>query len=112
MLTKAPDPELQDVCIVDGRRLRHLTARQRATLAAGLVTGSQRTRLTRKQASTICRVPSPLLAQAMNGKPSNRLEPRAILVWWQSASFAERVALIHAFGPGPTWDALSAVVDD
>ena len=118
MLTKTPTAETQDT--VDGHnlliRVRRLTPRQRASWARDLVTGKRQIkRLTRRQASTICKVCLPLVNDAVNGKPSQphrRLEPQAILAWWESASFAERVALIHALGPGPTWDTLSAVVGD
>jgi hypothetical protein len=81
--------------------------------AKKLVNGEKRIRrLTRTQASSICKVSLPLVNQAVNGKPSHRLELQAIVTWWQTASPAERIALIHGFGPAATWDALSAVVGD
>jgi hypothetical protein len=48
-----------------------------------------------------------------NGDQSRlpRLEPQAILAWWQSASLGERVELIHSFGAAETWDALAEVID-
>jgi hypothetical protein len=115
MLTKTPEPELQ--ATIDGRslsyQLRHKPPGKRAVWAKKLVTGKTRVdRFTRSQAAAICGVSLPTVNQAVNGKPSHRLDPQAIVAWWESASFAERVALIHALGPGPTWDALSAVVDD
>jgi hypothetical protein len=66
MFTKAPTTQLQDT--IDGRslsyRLRRANPRQRTTRAKGLVTGEKRIgQLTRRQASTICKVSSPLVAQ-------------------------------------------------
>jgi len=112
MLSKAPTPELQDI---DGRslsyQLRHAPSHRRAAWAKGLVTGKTRIdRFTRTHAAAICGVSLPIVSQAVKSDHS-RLEPEAILAWWQSASFPERVALIHSFGPGPTWDALAAVID-
>jgi|SoiMethySBSTD1v2_1073268.scaffolds.fasta_scaffold2558694_2 hypothetical protein len=117
MLTKTPEPELQ--ATIDGRslsyQLRHKPPGKRAVWAKKLVTGKTRVdRFTRSQAAAICGVSLPTVNQAVKCDQSRppRLEPQAILAWWESASFAERVALIHALGPGPTWDALSAVVGD
>lgn len=114
MLTKTPATELQDT--IDGRslsyQLRQKPPGQRAVWAKKLVNGEKRIRrLTRTQASSICKVSLPLVNQAVNGKSSHRLEPQAIVAWWQSASFAERVVLIHGFGTAETWDALASIID-
>ena len=116
MLTKAPATELQDT--IDGRslayQLRQKAPGQRAVWAKRLVTGEKRVdRLTRTQASSICKVSLPLVNQAVNGKPPQshaRLEPQAIVDWWESASFDQRADLIYNFGPAETWDALAEVI--
>jgi hypothetical protein len=107
------DAATQDT--IDGRslsyQLRHKPPRQRVVFAKKLVNGKTRVdRFTRTQAAAICNVSLPLVNQAMNGK-SHRLEPEAILAWWHSASFAERVALIRGFGTAATWDALASIID-
>jgi hypothetical protein len=115
MLPKTPEPELQATTI-DGRSLSYQLRRKppgkRAVWAKELVNGEKRIgRLTRTQASSICKVSLPLVAQAVNGKSSHRLEPQAIVAWWRSASFVERVTLIHGFGTAETWDALASIID-
>ena len=101
---------------IDGRslsyQLRHKPPRQRLVFAKKLVNGKTRVdRFTRTQAAAICNVSLPLVNQAVNGKQSHRLEPEAIVAWWQSASSAERVALIRGFGAAATWDALASIID-
>jgi hypothetical protein len=71
-----------------------------------LVNGTQRTRLTRKQASAVCKVSLPLIHEAENGgtkKPE-------LQGWWQRASFADRVNLIRCCGIAEVWDALATAV--
>ena len=114
MLTKTPEPELQ--ATIDGRslsyQLRHKPPGKRAVWAKKLVTGKTRVdRFTRSQAAAICGVSLPIVNQAVNRKPSHRLELQAIVAWWQSANFAERVTLIHGFGTAETWDALASIID-
>src|SRR5262245_28220867 len=101
---------------IDGRslacRLRRADPRQRAALAKDFVIGEKRIgRLTRVQAAALCKVPLPRVSRAVNDKPPQpHPEPKAIVAWWRSATFGERVALIQAFGPVPTWDVLSEVI--
>src|SRR5262249_9919208 len=110
MLTKAPEPELQDI---DGRslsyRLRHAPLHRRTALAEGLVTGKTRIdRFTRTQAAAICGVPLPIVNKAVNGR--KKPEPQDCVTWWREASFGDRVDFVRACGVAEVWDSLSTAV--
>jgi hypothetical protein len=117
MLIKAPSSELQDTCTVDGRRLWHLTPRQRGLLAVSLIKANN---LTAKAAAAACRVSLSTVYRELARKnagprvknaPGPGLTRKEIVSWWSAASFADQVALVHDFGPAATWDALAAAVE-
>ena len=110
MLTKSPTSELQDTIVADGRRLRHLPLDARVRLAAGLVTGNQRSRFSRKAACEACGVPWHLVRQAVNGKPGPSRASAIAVSWWQQASPGDRVEFVAACGVSEVWDALAEVV--
>lgn len=108
MLTKAPSTELQDdIPRIDGRRLRHLSVRERGELAIGLVERGRRV----KAAARACGVSVSSIYRIYREQAPKRTPAYvAHAGWWKTARFSERVDFVHACGEGEVWDALSTAV--
>jgi hypothetical protein len=101
--------ELQDAPRIDGRRLRHLSARSRAALAVSL---ARHNKLDYRTASKACGVSlSTVYRELAHQAPKPKAPAYAAHVeWWRTASFSDRVSFVADCNVSEVWDALSTAV--
>jgi hypothetical protein len=95
---------------MDGRRLRHLSVRERGELAIDLIGRGHRAQVAATacgvSVSTIYRIHRELVPRAPKPTPAYI----AHADWWKTAKFSDRVDFVHACGEGEIWDALATAV--
>ena len=111
----------------DRRAFRHLTKSQRAAVAVAILRGEVKLQPTLQAVARVLDVSATYVGMAGKLSPEQlyrvrkgwlaipRIRPKAkrevspddVAAWWESASDAERAAVIDRIGVTPVWDALA-----